>query len=59
MKGTTSGVPLNILAAIAVKRQMERAKLPGTIKVWPGVAEELVAGKAYFVRAAFSKTSTS
>jgi aminobenzoyl-glutamate utilization protein B len=49
-EGHNSGVPLNILAAIAVKRQMERAKLPGTIKVWPGVAEELVAGKAYFVR---------
>jgi len=43
-------VPLQILAAIAVKRQMERNKLPGTIKIWPGVAEELVAGKAYFVR---------
>src|SRR6185503_19235941 len=49
-EGHNSGVPLNILAAIAVKRQMERAKLSGTIKVWPGVAEELVAGKAYFVR---------
>jgi aminobenzoyl-glutamate utilization protein B len=49
-EGHNSGVPLNILAAIAVKRQMERAKLPGTIKVWPGVAEELVAAKAYFVR---------
>ena len=49
-EGHNSGVPLNITAAIAVKRQMERAKLPGTIKLWPGVAEELVAGKAYFVR---------
>src|SRR4026207_2178670 len=49
-EGHNSGVPLQILAAIAVKRQMERNKLPGTIKIWPGVAEELVAGKAYFVR---------
>ena len=49
-EGHNSGVPLNITAAIAVKRQMERAKIPGTIKVWPGVAEELVAGKAFFVR---------
>jgi aminobenzoyl-glutamate utilization protein B len=54
-EGHNSGVPLNILAAIAVKRQMERGKLPGTIKVWPGVAEELVAGKAYFVRAGVFK----
>jgi len=49
-EGHNSGVPLNITAAIAVKRQMERAKLPGTIKIWPGIAEELVAGKAFFVR---------
>ena len=54
-EGHNSGVPLNITAAIAVKRQMERAKLPGTIKLWPGVAEELVAGKAYFVRAGVFK----
>jgi len=49
-EGHNSGLPLHITAAIAVKRQMERSKLPGTIKIWPGVAEELVAGKAYFVR---------
>jgi len=54
-EGHNSGVPLNITAAIAVKRQMQRAKLPGTIKVWPGVAEELVAGKAFFVRAGVFK----
>jgi aminobenzoyl-glutamate utilization protein B len=54
-EGHNSGVPLNILAAIAVKRQMERGKLPGTIKVWPGIAEELVAGKAFFVRAGVFK----
>lgn len=54
-EGHNSGVPLNITAAIAVKRQMERAKIPGTIKVWPGVAEELVAGKAFFVRAGVFK----
>jgi aminobenzoyl-glutamate utilization protein B len=49
-EGHNSGVPLNITAAIAVKRLMQREKLPGTIKIWPGVAEELVAGKAFFVR---------
>src|SRR6201988_3054561 len=54
-EGHNSGVPLNITAAIAVKRLMERNKLPGTIKVWPGVAEELVAGKAYFLRAGVFK----
>jgi aminobenzoyl-glutamate utilization protein B len=49
-EGHNSGVPLLITAAIAVKKQMERAKLPGTLRIWPGVAEELVAGKAFFVR---------
>ena len=44
-EGHNSGVPLNITAAIAVKRLMEKNKIPGTIKVWPGVAEELVAGR--------------
>ena len=49
-EGHNTGVPLNIIAAIAVKRIMERDKLPGTIMLWPGVAEELVASKAWFVR---------
>ena len=43
-------MPLNIVAAIAVKKIMEREKLPGTLMLWPGVAEELVATKAWFVR---------
>ena len=54
-EGHNSGVPLNIIAAIVVKRQIERHKLSGTIRVWPGVAEELVAGKAYFVRDGYFK----
>ncbi|HZM63208.1 MAG TPA: hypothetical protein VFB85_25555, partial [Vicinamibacterales bacterium] len=39
-EGHNSGVPLNIVAAIAVKRIMQRDKLPGTLVLWPGVAEE-------------------
>jgi aminobenzoyl-glutamate utilization protein B len=49
-EGHNSGMPLNILAAISVKEIMEREKLPGTLMLWPGVAEELVASKAWFVR---------
>src|SRR5918995_3907559 len=49
-EGHNSGVPLNIVAALAVKKIMERDKLPGTLVLWPGVAEELVASKAWFVR---------
>jgi aminobenzoyl-glutamate utilization protein B len=49
-EGHNTGVPLNILAALSVKEIMEREKLPGTLMLWPGVAEELVAAKAWFVR---------
>jgi aminobenzoyl-glutamate utilization protein B len=49
-EGHNAGVPLNVTAAIALKRLMERERIPGTIMLWPGTAEELVAGKAYFVR---------
>jgi aminobenzoyl-glutamate utilization protein B len=49
-EGHNSGVPLNITAALAVKRIMEREKIPGTITLWPGVAEEQLGTKAYYVR---------
>lgn len=49
-EGHNSGVPLNITAAIALKRIMEREKIPGTLMLWPGVAEELLGTKAYFAR---------
>jgi aminobenzoyl-glutamate utilization protein B len=54
-EGHNSGTPLNVLAAIAVKRLMEREKLPGTIMIWPGVAEEQLGTKAYYVRAGLFK----
>lgn len=49
-EGHNSGVPLNIIAAIAVKEIMERENIQGTLMLWPGVAEELVATKAYYTR---------
>lgn len=54
-EGHNSGVPLNITSAIAVKRLMERNKMLGTIKLWPGTAEELLGGKAYFARDGYFK----
>jgi len=54
-EGHNSGVPLNITAALAVKKIMEREKLPGTIRIWSGTAEELVGAKAYFIRAGLFK----
>ena len=54
-EGHNSGEPLNITAALAVKKIMQREKLPGTIRIWSGTAEELVGTKAYFVRAGLFK----
>src|SRR5580765_908092 len=50
-EGHNSGMPLQITAALAVKKIMEQQHLKGTIKLWPGVAEELLGTKAYYVRA--------
>ena len=49
-EGHNSGMPLNIAAALVVKDIMQREKIPGTIVLWPGVAEEQMAGKAFLVR---------
>ena len=54
-EGHNSGVPLNIAAAIAAKRVMQRDKLSGTLLLWPGVAEEQLGTKAYYVRAGVFK----
>src|SRR5688572_16285642 len=54
-EGHNSGLPLQITAALAVKKIMERERLSGTLLIWPGVAEELLGGKAYFVRAGVFK----
>jgi aminobenzoyl-glutamate utilization protein B len=49
-EGHNSGQAVIITAALAVKELMEREELPGTIVIWPGIAEELVATKAWFAR---------
>jgi aminobenzoyl-glutamate utilization protein B len=54
-EGHNSGMPLNVTAALALKKIMERDRIPGTIRLWPGIAEELLAAKAYFVRAGVFK----
>lgn len=54
-EGHNSGLPVVITAAIATKKVMQREGIPGTIRIWPGVAEELVAAKAWFVREGFFK----
>jgi aminobenzoyl-glutamate utilization protein B len=54
-EGHNSGMPLQIAAALAVKKVMEQQHLQGTLMLWPGIAEELVGTKAYYVRAGVFK----
>src|SRR5476651_141610 len=54
-EGHNSGMPLQIAAALAVKKVMEQQHLQGTLMLWPGVAEELLGTKAYYVRAGVFK----
>src|SRR6476661_2398363 len=54
-EGHNSGQAVNITAAIAVKTIMEREHLSGTLRIWPGTAEELVGTKAYYIRAGLFK----
>jgi aminobenzoyl-glutamate utilization protein B len=54
-EGHNAGQAINITAALAVKKLMQREGLSGTIKLWPGVAEELLGSKAYFVRDGYFK----
>ena len=49
-EGHNSGQAVNIVAALAVRDLMKRHNIAGTLLLWPGVAEELVAGKAFMVR---------
>jgi aminobenzoyl-glutamate utilization protein B len=54
-EGHNSGMPLIVVAALAAKDVMEKNKIPGRLMIWPGVAEELLATKAYYVRAGLFK----
>ena len=54
-EGHNSGQAVNIVAALAVKDAMVKNHIPGTIKIWPGVAEELLGSKAYYVRDGYFK----
>jgi len=49
-EGHNSGQAVNVTAALVLKKIMEREGIPGTILMWPGVAEEQLGSKAWFVR---------
>ena len=54
-EGHNSGQAVIIFAAIAVKELMIKNHIPGTILIWPGVAEELLGSKAWYVRDGYFK----
>ncbi len=54
-EGHNSGQALNIVAALTVKQLMEKNKISGTLMLWPGVAEELLGAKAFYVRDGYFK----
>jgi aminobenzoyl-glutamate utilization protein B len=54
-EGHNSGMPLVVAAALAAKDVMVKNGIKGRLMLWPGVAEELLATKAYYVRAGLFK----
>ncbi len=54
-EGHNSGQAVVILAAIAVKELMIKNHIPGTLVIWPGVAEELLGSKAWYIRDGYFK----
>ena len=49
-EGHNSGLPVIITAALSLQNQMQKHNLGGTLVVWPGIAEELLGSKAWYVR---------
>ena len=54
-EGHNAGEAVNVTAALVLRELMEKYKLAGTLKVFPGVAEELLGTKAFYVRAGLFK----
>ncbi|HXN24340.1 MAG TPA: amidohydrolase [Candidatus Dormibacteraeota bacterium] len=54
-EGHNSGMAVNVTAVIVLKKLMEKHKIAGTLKILPGVAEELVGTKAFYIRAGLFK----
>ena len=50
-EGHNTGMAVQVTAALEVQRLMQKYNIAGTLKIVPGVAEELLGTKAHFVRA--------
>lgn len=54
-EGHNSGMAVNVTAVLVLKKLMDEHHLGGTIRVVPGIAEELLGTKAFYVRAGLFK----
>ena len=54
-EGHNSGQAVIIFAAISAKEIMQKNNITGTLVIWPGVAEELVGSKAWYIRDGYFK----
>jgi aminobenzoyl-glutamate utilization protein B len=54
-EGHNSGMAVNVTAALTLRKLMEQNHIAGTIRVIPGVAEEILGTKAFYVRAGMFK----
>ena len=54
-EGHNSGQAVIIFAALAAKEIMQKNNISGTLVIWPGVAEELVGSKAWYIRDGYFK----
>lgn len=49
-EGHNGGQAVNVTAALAVKELLEKHNMQGTIRVYPGIAEELLGSRTYMAR---------
>jgi aminobenzoyl-glutamate utilization protein B len=54
-EGHNAGQAVNVTAAIVVKHLMQKHNIPGTLRVYPGIAEELLGSRTYMVNAGLFK----
>ena len=54
-EGHNAGQAVNVTAALVVKSLMQKHGLTGTIRIYPGVAEELLGSRTYMVNAGLFK----
>jgi aminobenzoyl-glutamate utilization protein B len=54
-EGHNAGQAVNVTAALVVKALMQKHKIAGTIRLYPGVAEELLGSRTYMVNAGLFK----